>query len=217
MKQETKEEINKHLEGFKKYVSHKYVDSYLGDKLKDYQKKHNLIPSIEVGKWYKNCSALIKFTKDDGSDFIYGYGFDFQGEWIDNTRGWDKYRNWVEATKEEWESMLLKKAKKDYPKGTKFKNDRGVIQTVEKPPYFDNVGNIHVSSPRNEWSDSLRKGSSNPIIYYNSGVWAEIVEEVNSEDLKLKELETKMVNMRTELKRMRGTVQRLRKNKYSGK
>ena len=103
MKQETKEEVNKHLEGF----------------IKDYQNKHNLIQSIEMGKWYILGNSVSKKYIGKVSNIeplICNYWITEQGRHVNMEGGFDEVIR--EATKEEVEEALIKKANNDYPKNT---------------------------------------------------------------------------------------------------
>lgn len=161
MKQETKEEFaNKHLEGFVKEYGKQFMDST--SFLKEYQKKHNLIPSMDVGKPYRRWKEVAIWNNGKNT-----YGFNCMGGWSDNMLF--SCNNVTEVSQEEWKSMLLEKAKKDYPKGTKFYSL--LIDSewcVECEDY--------------EVDDKGVAADGNYVFVFNIGKWAEIVEEVKTEE-----------------------------------
>ena len=193
-----KEEINKHLERFVKSLP-EYKETDLLIYLKDYQKKHNLIPSIEVGDVVKNSNdATILITKiDEECNSFLGYGFGYDKDWL----GFSSFF-WLDSAKkvpqEEWQSMLLEKAKKDYPGGTKVKSVCGKYTRDVMFPFLCRF-------------DAIIDSNGNGIRLFDNGVWAEIIEQPKEvEDDKLKSLETDIVNMRRQLKRILQKVQMLR-------
>lgn len=173
MKQETKEEVNKHLEGFaKEYKDNCHsIDGFL----ECYQKKHNLIPSIEVGKVYRYIDDDIICVTSIDDKKINFYGFNESGEWV-NKDWYIINNNYEEVSQKEWGSMLLEKAKKDYPKGTKIKSmfDDGVIISYGK-------------FKRSKYEDKVYNATGYGCVY-KEGVWAEIVEEVKTEETMLEKL-----------------------------
>lgn len=168
---ENKEEINKHLEGFvDQWIKSPVITNILKE-LKNYQKKHNLIPSIEDNKWYiiKNGIAFRK------GDSCVNYGFWF-GEWksylyVDETT---IHR---EATQEEWQSLLLEKAKKDYPKWTEF------ISAVEESLNGFSYGLFKFDLD----GDIICNGLT--IFSHETGKWAEIIQEEEPKKLTVEEVE----------------------------
>ena len=105
MKTYTAKEVEELFNLFGKiFLQRNEVNQFLKDK--------GITQQLEVGKWYKRpLGTLICFTKCSG--LIYGYGFDPQGDWINEgyAHG-DLYKEWTEATHEEVEKALIKEAKK---------------------------------------------------------------------------------------------------------
>lgn len=172
---ENKEEINKHLERFVKSLP-EYKETDLLIYLKDYQKKYNLIPSIEVGDVVKNSSGTaILITKiDEECNNFLGYGFGCDKDWL----GFSSFF-WLDSAKkiprEEWQSMLLEKAKKDYPGGTKVKSVCGKYTRDVMFPFLCRF-------------DAIIDSNGNGIRLFDNGVWAEIIEqpkEVETEETEI--------------------------------
>ena len=165
---ENKEEINKHLEGFVKYVSIK--EKYMINSLKDYQKKHNLIPSIEVGKYYRYKDNVFKCTEII-KGCMYGYGFNRLKNFSNNNTIWSEIdSDLTEIPQEEWQSLLLEKAKKDYTKGTKFMDmyfgKAGRIKDEKYHFYNHSDGKSYIS---NQYGDF--------VFDVEAGQWASIIQE----------------------------------------
>ena len=167
---ENKEEINKHLEGFVRTVPQdETVD--LSVYLKDYQKKNNLMPSIEVGKVYKYDDVVkgIMFVTEIRGKDVWAYGFGDTNKFTGNCV-WTHINDssLKEATQEEWQSLLLEKAKNDYPKGTE-------VQSLIKGysgKLCDRRGFYFIGSQL--WASG---GSYYNLKIFDNGVWAEIIQE----------------------------------------
>lgn len=149
---------------------------------------------LENGKYYKNLDTGAIFLYNEYGKAYYYLGCSNQnnnlhtfkrnnGGFQDNSDNilaneneiaWLEYCNKIDKFVPEIE-YLLQKAREDYPEGTKFITHYGVIQTSRGVDFFQSKGDIHASTPKNEWS-LTGDHCSNPAVYYN-GVWAEKVEE----------------------------------------
>lgn len=138
---------------------------------------------LVVGKWYwvyfLNSVLLAPYLGKYG--YRVTYGFNAVSDWCNNSISLHKDYKYTPATDKEIERVFIKEVKKrGFKEGVKFINlDSGVVQTIKKSPYFDG-GNIHVSSPKEEWSTVYKGGSSNPVIFKN-GKWATIISTITKE------------------------------------
>jgi len=145
---------------------------------KQLKKQLKELPSLEVGKWYKDPTQLgyIYFITEVLNDRIKGYGF-FDGEWendiellifsvIDDTP----------ATRKEVETALIKEAKKRYKKGYTIKPFNIHLMIDEPKKTMISSDNFNISSYESElgiWVESVDWNS----VVFHKGKWAEIIEE----------------------------------------
>ena len=112
---------------------------------------------LEVGKVYQDINypnSVVRKINDFG-----GYGFWPSRAWCDNIGVFEPF-GWHPYPQSEWEALLIAKAEKDYPKGTRF---RSVYS-----------GDEYVSCGKFEFVDSIIT-SLNKGCVFNSGQWAEIL------------------------------------------
>ena len=145
----------------------------------------------EIGKWYittdnRKCLfyvTKIEYNEDEERDFLYAYGFDWQGKWVtDETEYTDdiSYDPKTErlATREEIKEALIKEGEK---RGLK----EGIL--VMKPKF----GKAKLSGSYWTYNHSGAKQSLSfgaDFVFYN-GEWAEIIEqeeEVKDKSMKYK-------------------------------
>ena len=130
---------------------------------------------LEVGKWYKmkgNTHFLCNFNGNIGNNGN-SYGFNLNGEWMDNSMCFHNSDTYVEATPEEVESALINEAKK-----------RGFVEGVEficlisgkkgktECPGFLYEGAYGKNS--NSLETSFAETSINGVLY-KDGKWATIL------------------------------------------
>jgi hypothetical protein len=157
--------------------------------------------ALVVGKYYKLTQDYVNLKKDNIFEFL-EYQTSCKTFAIVRHSVFDNsktdyaapYSNTlIPATDKEVEEALIKEAKnRGFKEGVKFINlDSGVVQTVNRLPYFE-LGRLAVKSTETEWSRSYKGGSSNPSIF-EYGKWATIVETITKEQAE-KELGKAILN-----------------------
>ena len=129
---------------------------------------------LEVGKVYKfkeKNRFMFKFAgkysirENSGS-----YGFNMAGKWFENL-GVSQDDVYQEATTEEWESALIKEAKK---RG--YKN--GNYKCLDLPNCTEEVVNDFFYENKDLWHGVSGRGN----LIFDNGVWAEIIKTISKED-----------------------------------
>lgn len=118
----------------------------------------SLKPELKKGKWYESEGDYMYYQ---GNDEDYGFCDNFwvKGDWI-------LHNNWKPANMNKVEKLLLKKAKRDYKDGDKYKN----AYNQEYYGYF-NSNKIKYYKE----TDQILDFGGVPLYY--KGNWAEIVEK----------------------------------------
>lgn len=110
LNEEQKQTAIEVLDGFQKY----YSDSQMfKEGIENFKKLHNLSPTIEVGKVYKDTdfpTLLVFITKIDGVIGC-GYGIDNRSNW-NNELSLHFNKNIIEAPIKEWIEVLKKEGDK---------------------------------------------------------------------------------------------------------
>lgn len=89
---------------------------------KQLKKQLNDLPSLEVGKWYKNSYPHLFFCQYIDGDMARGYGFKM-GEWEQNKSWCIHNGSQKPATDKEVETALIAEAKKrGFKEGVKFRS-----------------------------------------------------------------------------------------------
>lgn len=144
-----------------------------------FKRKHNLIPTIEVGKVYKLDELRIFVTALDDNGFNFsGYGIGEDGEWgvcdSFSTRFWE----WQPINEKEWIEVLKKEGDKYIGKTVKCLSDRESFKVASIDNYDDvDCGHIKL------WGLDTEDES---VLLMKDGIWATIVEDVK---------ETEVLNM----------------------
>lgn len=145
-------------------------------KLERFKKDKGLLPTLEVGKWYKARNGTIFFLKEfsntDKSFTV--YGFDYEGEWMDSLMGFIGIDiDSVEATNQEVETALIAEAKKrGFKEGVKVKCAyKGSVVTLK----YDTPSFYIYSNGDTHLHQSATFGKS--CFYFCNGKWATIIED----------------------------------------
>ncbi len=187
----TTEQVNGILAEWKELVFKNHFSEQDFDKFK---KSHGLIPTLEVGKWYKytdeeNWMIYIKELKDGKP--IGSYGFNTLSHWMDtwHCNGIEELDGLVEVPTEEVETALKAEAiKRGFKEGViveclTWGNKPCIVDgrypTGERFMFYQNSGEI--------WT-CVEKEQANCI--FKEGVWATII-ETKVLELTMSELEDK--------------------------
>lgn len=143
-----KEELEKRLK------ENKQERKQLKQQLKD-------LPSLEVGKWYKDCNEWLGFY--DGANFI--YGFSTGGNWYSDSSIYTVTERERPATDKEVEEALIKEAKRrGLIDGVSVLNEYGKLDKVGNYTWYEN-GIFH-SNGYAHWIELMKDGK-----------WAQIIEQ----------------------------------------
>ena len=123
---------------------------------------------LEVGKWYKMKGVIHFLCNFNGNIGNNGnsYGFNLNGEWMDNSMCFHNSDTYVEATPEEVESALINEAKKrGYKEGVRIKGLESGYSRIIPDGKFEFLSH-----------NLLRFGSINEgYDIFKYGKWAEIL------------------------------------------
>lgn len=147
--------------------------------LKQLKQQLKDLPSLEVGRWYKNwnCNLLYYITEINGA-WIVGYGFE-RGKWITPEETNNKEDCWfdlsedklewaIPATEKEVEEALIKEAKKRY-------NDNDLVCSVYDKGYSGNI-KLDTISVNKDNTEVWVKSSGYNVQLMEQGKWAEIIQ-----------------------------------------
>ena len=133
MKEYTKKEVCDLLNELYKYIVDSNNTTILQD-IEQFKKEKDLIPSLEVGKWYNNGTGLFCYEGEGACSHI-GYGF-HESYWIESSDYWIKLFHFKEATQEEVEAALIAEAKKrGFKEGVTVDS-----RTIDKSYGVQNIG-----------------------------------------------------------------------------
>ncbi len=180
----TTEQVNELLDGLTESIlSKEYKGKFMQEVTEQFKRDKGLIPTLEVGKWYKFPSGGLIFITGDFKEScktVDGYGWSNQGGWYNKPFNVVS-DTWTEATTEEVETALKAEAtKRGYIEGVTFNNanKRG------RKFHGKNTGEISIIHYQ---CSGLYSGSQWLLF---EGKWAKIV-ETKVLELTMSELEDK--------------------------
>jgi hypothetical protein len=136
--------------------------------------------ALVVGKWYKRNDNKIWFLTEIREESSFGYGFNFEGNWSDISKGYNYTLDLTLATDKEVEEALIKEAKKrGFKEGVKYNNF--IANRV-----FTFRGGLSYNN-----NNTLNDLNENTI--FKNGKWATIVETITKEQAE-KELGKTILN-----------------------
>lgn len=153
MEERTKKTV---IEMLNKFSAFALIPDYI---LNDFKKRHNLSPTVEVGKVYKSGLARVMITD---SNLMLGYGIGFKGDWTKSINC--NLDDWESITQEEWIEVLKKEGDKYIGKTVKCLCNK----TSKKVCDFSSF-----------WGGGLwyHSNDCNNLQLMKEGVWAEIVSD----------------------------------------
>jgi len=186
MKTHTTKEVNELLDGLVDFCTDNYgtIRETTQRYVDEYKKDNGLLPTLEVGKWYKtdkDKDHIFHVTKLDDNNYYY-YGINVMKEWVNDE--WYVLDSgtgevFTEATHEEVEQALTAEAKKrGFKKGVRY---IGMLTPTE-----ESCGISKFSLHKNTTNEYLTDGCGGSV--YANGKWATIIEdkkEMNTDFLKV--------------------------------
>jgi hypothetical protein len=144
--------------------------------------------ALVIGKWYKRKEdSSLWFVTHIKNGCSYGYGFDYQGRWADESKGFNYSLKLNKATAKEVEEALIKEAKRrGFKKGVRV--DRVNLSDDYNPNNElkeDTINTIELFSDGYLWVSN--------ILIYDDGNWATIIETITKEQAE-KELGKTILN-----------------------
>ncbi len=176
---EVKQEVKEH-EGFVQVRKYKRAKK----ELKRLKKQLEELPKLKVGKWYKNDMVLYCVTKLSEDNEPFGYGFDVEGIWTDDSLNIDcewVCNNVVPATSSEIQEALIKEMLSKYSKGDRCISTNGEEFTIAVDDW--------VKPQKDNWFEgvfykgcfdsllAMGKNESRGYHLFKDGKWAEIIEQ----------------------------------------
>ena len=171
MKNHTTKEVNELLDEYYQYLRTITWGEFTESTIEQFKKDKGLLPTLEVGKWYKSEMGSLFSPYDNLKS---GYGF----SWIDNSWQSNIYINegWTEATHEEVEQALTAETiKKGFKEGVRVKyffNGSGLNKTANLDSYDMRKITHHIDP--NTGLYSLWLGDK---CVMRDGKWATIIED----------------------------------------
>lgn len=137
---------------------------------------------LEAGKWYKHyldfykANVLFLFngkyeTKSNGKSYPCGIGFNTDGKYCDDEKGWTNLTNIEPATAQEVETALVNEAKRRYTNEKVLAFNLDLMCGNPKSVKLD-LKKSHLDSNNRLW---VNAGEYNAIVFKN-GKWAEIIQ-----------------------------------------